>query len=272
MNDYIDRILKQYLPRILDGYRVAVPDDDEEMNWRIFFAHSQDMLGFRADIFTGGPNEDGHPLDRIFVALRPRWGRDSRSFIADLARVWGDQDYSQRVRAASNAFRSSEEKKAGVTPLIELLMHSGIEGAVVFAETLSAFKGDKIARKTNRMIRAYLQNASLLRERHDCSFRNYLMDSVDGDLASPDVEAHERRWLARVERDFYNVGPAIANYMICDWLLGLWREGRIEWFTSYKAGKCPFGMTIFVFAPRGGVVRRHRPLILLLLTRVPSIV
>ena len=30
------------------------------------------------------------------------------------------------------------------------------------------------------------------------------------------------------------MGPALANYMVCDWLLGLWREGRVRWFEAYK--------------------------------------
>ena len=234
MNDYTDRILRQYLPRILDGYRVAIPDDEEEMNWRIFFAHSQDMQGFRADIFTGGPNEDQHPIDRGFVGLRPRWNRDSRSLIADLAKVWENPDCEQRLRRNSNPFRSAQEKAAGVAPLLEMLKASGIEGAVVFAETLSAFKGDKLARKTNRMIRAYVQSAALLHRNHDGSFRKYLASLVSGVFPPTDVGPHEVRWVSQINVDFYNVGPAIANYMVCDWLLDLWRYGRIEWFTSHK--------------------------------------
>ena len=55
--EYVARILAKWLARIVTGEAVAVPDDDEEMNWRLFFAHSQVMQGFAADSFTGGKNE-----------------------------------------------------------------------------------------------------------------------------------------------------------------------------------------------------------------------
>lgn len=61
------------------------------------------------------------------------------------------------------------------------------------------------------------------------------MSSLDGGFPPADLETHERQWLARIAGDFYNVGPAIANYMICDWLLDHWRAGRVRWFTSFKA-------------------------------------
>ena len=36
-NSFVNRILEKLLPQILVGEAVAVPDDDEEMNWRLFF-------------------------------------------------------------------------------------------------------------------------------------------------------------------------------------------------------------------------------------------
>jgi hypothetical protein len=68
--DFVARILEKWLPQILVGDTVAVPDDDEEMNWRLFFAHSQDMQGFAADIFTGGKNERSIGG---WAGLRDRW-------------------------------------------------------------------------------------------------------------------------------------------------------------------------------------------------------
>ncbi len=91
MNEYICKLFDDYLGAILTGDGVAVPDDPEEMNWRIFFAHSQDMQGFRADIFTGGPNEARHPTDPSFVGLRERWQGSSFALIADLASIWEDE-------------------------------------------------------------------------------------------------------------------------------------------------------------------------------------
>ena len=83
--EFVARILAKWLPKILVGDGVAVPDDDEEMNWRLFFAHSQDMQGFAADIFTGGKDE--RSIDG-WVGLRDRWNGGSHALIADLARVW----------------------------------------------------------------------------------------------------------------------------------------------------------------------------------------
>jgi len=80
-------ILKKYARDIISGDGVAVPDDEGEMNWRLFFAHSQDMQGFRADVFTGGKNEAPHPTDKSWIGLRDRWGGDSKSLMADLASV-----------------------------------------------------------------------------------------------------------------------------------------------------------------------------------------
>ncbi len=91
-----------------------------------------------------------------------------------------------------------------------------------------------VARKTNTMIRAYVQNSHLLR-RHGQSFRAYLQSRTPGGtFPPPDVTHVEKAWAQALMNDFYAAGPALAPYMICDWLLWLWREGRIEWFESYK--------------------------------------
>ena len=234
MRTYVDSILDKHLPTILTGDCVAVPDDDEEMNWRLFFAHSQDMQGFRADIFTGGLNEDSNPHDCGFNGLRPRWGRDSRSLIADLASVWDNGGMRERLTRLSNRSRPKDEKVDGIRPSLRLLHESNIKGARVLAETLDALRGPKVARKTNAMIRAYVQNSHLLRQ-YGCSFRAYLRRRVPGrQLPTTDITSVEKLWVRVVDQDFYNVGRAMASYMICDWELWLWREGRIDWFATYK--------------------------------------
>lgn len=233
MNEYANQILQRYLPGILEADSVAVPDNDEEMNWRLFFAHSQDMQGFRADIFTGGLNEARHPSDLFFLGLRVRWG-DSRTLIADLASLWEDKTTREALIRMSHPRRSAAEKEAGVRPAIELLRRSGVEGARVFADTLEELRGHRIARKTNGMIRAYVQNSHLLK-RHGCCFRTYLASLVPPEWrALRDAANAEREWHRAIERDCFNVGPALARYMVCDWLLWLWREGEIDWFESYK--------------------------------------
>lgn len=236
MNAFVDRILKSHLSRILDGDRVCIPDDPEELNWRCFFAHSQDMQGFRADIFTGGPNEVVHSRDPLFIGLRDRWGRDSRSLIGDLAQLWRDPDAQRQFKALSDPHRPAEAKRAGVAPAIALLRDSGIEGPRVFAETLDALRGDRIARKSNKMIRAYVQNSAVLWEDYGGSFREYLRNTARHAAFPPNnVSSAEPAWISAIARDFYNVGDTLARYMICDWLLWLWRENRIDWFSMYKA-------------------------------------
>ena len=234
MNTYVQQILTKYLPKIINGDAVAVPDDAEEMNWRLFFAHSQDMQGFRADIFTGGLNEGKHPRDVTFIGLRERWDGSSVSLIRDLAQLWDDQSTRTELVRISNRFPSAELQRQGIRPGIALLRKSVIPGAIVFADTLETFHGDYVARKTNAMIRSYAQNAHLL-ARHECSFRTYLHKVLpEGDFPPGDVTNAETIWLTHLQQNFYNVGPALANYLICDWLLWLWREERIEWFTAYK--------------------------------------
>ena len=235
MNEYIQGLFTNWLPCVLNGSGVRVPDDPKEMNWHIFFGHSQDMQGFRADIFTGGLNEEERPP---FRGLRRRWTEDhngnSFSLIADLARLWEDGPTRQIFIRITDTHRPIEERRKGIQPALDLLLQSGAPGARVFAETLCELRGNKIARKTNMMVRAYVQNSHLL-AKHGCSFRAYLQSIAPNEPFPPvGIPEAEKQWTRAIQRDYYNVGSAIANYMICDWLLGFWLEGRIDWFSSYK--------------------------------------
>lgn len=235
MNQFVETILHKHLPTIFDGDKVAVPDDPEEMNWRLFFAHSQDMQGFRADVFTGGSNEAKNPCDSRFRGLRDRWQQRSSELIRDLAKLWQDQPAQRRLIELSNPMRPKAMRDLGIAPAIELLRGSSVPGAVLFAETLIELRGDKVARKTNAMIRAYVQNSALLADRFDASIRTYLASLCSpGPFPPDDVSAYESRWVNSIVRDYYNVGPAIGPYLICDWLLWLWRGRQIEWFSAYK--------------------------------------
>ena len=233
MNEYVDRIMSNRVKDMLTGDGVCVPDKPEEMNWRLFFAHSQDMMGFRADIFTGGPNEEDNPSYQGYQGLRDRW-TDSRTMMDGLARLWENSEGQAKLRYYSNPFRPKEHRKLGVRPSMDLLCGpSGNEATRTFAEGLEELRGWKVAHKSNAMIRAYAQNSSLLRK-HSFSFRDYLMSVHLLPARDGDIEVAEGSWVRSIERDFYFVGPAISNYMVCDWLLWLWREGRIDWFGSYK--------------------------------------
>src|SRR4051794_4613379 len=123
MTDYVNRVMKGHARPILEGNSVCVPDSAEEMNWRLFFAHSQDMQGFRADIFTGGDNEADNPADPAYSGLRDRW-TDSRSMIDGLAALWEDADTRRELIRYSNPHRPTAEKVAGVRPCMELLRGS----------------------------------------------------------------------------------------------------------------------------------------------------
>jgi hypothetical protein len=233
MNSYFEGILARHLPGILGTDMVAVADDEEEMNWRLFFAHSQDMQGFRADIFTGGPNEARHPHNPSFVGLRDRCG-DSRRLIADLARLWEDEAARSELIRLSNPFRQSDGTDRSVRPAIELLRNSGVAGARTFADTLDDLNGGKIARKTRKMVRAYVQNAHFLSQ-HGCSYRAYLKSILAEEPFPPrDTVRAEAIWIRAISRDFFGVGPTLAPYLICDWILGLWRSGQVDWFECYK--------------------------------------
>ncbi len=54
-NVFLARALADHLPLMLFSDGVAVPNDEEEMNWRLFFAHSQNRSSFflRPGIDTG---------------------------------------------------------------------------------------------------------------------------------------------------------------------------------------------------------------------------
>jgi len=122
-----------------------------------------------------------------------------------------------------------------VGPAISFLRDSDVKGARVFGEALDDFRGARIAFKTYNMIRAYLQNSYLL-SKHGFSYREFLRSIAGGGEFPPkSVAGVERKWVRETDIHFFNVGEALANYMVCDWLLWLWREGRIDWFESYKA-------------------------------------
>lgn len=233
-SNYVQELLERYCNIVVFGDGVAVRDDAEEMNWRIFFAHSQDMQGFRADIFTGGRDEPEHRYDPHFVPLRLRWAAESTLLVNDLACLWEDDSTRDVLVRMSNPVRPIEERAKGIAPALHLLVSSDRRGARVFGYTLRDFSGPNVSRKTNGMIRSYIQNSHLLKQ-HDCSYRSYLLSLIPGgELPAGDVSAAERTWVKMIQHDFYNVGPALANYLICDWLLWFWREGRVEWFESYK--------------------------------------
>lgn len=233
---FLAEALHKHYAAIVGSDGVAVPDDEEEMRWRLFLAHSQDMNGFRADIFTGGRNESRNPFDPGYRGLRERFG-DGTAMIQGLADLWHDPQAQAELTRLSHP-KTRESVKAAVAVLRG---PAGNQATHTFADALDDLRGANIARKTCKMVRAYAQNSALL-ARHGCSLRQYLK-SVVPDLYLPlaDITDAEAAWRAAITRDFYNVGPALASYIIADWLLWLWREGQIGWFDTYKADSVHIG-------------------------------
>ena len=99
-------------------------------------------------------------------------------------------------------------------------------------------------RKGHWTVRALLQNSHALKEQ-DTRSGNWLQAECDGlgesTFPPPDFrhitargESLEMALRARLQQTFYQVGPALAAYMICDWQLWLWKHGRTGVFATFK--------------------------------------
>ena len=120
-----------------------------------------------------------------------------------------------------------------------------VEGASL-ADALETFP----RRKTNRTVRALLQNCAALSPwgfsfrrwlEHACaslgagSFppSDFLAEASDGVVAAS-IERVLRR---RIEQSFYQVGPALAAYMLSDWQLGAVVCGSDRGIRYIQAGR-----------------------------------
>ncbi len=102
-------------------------------------------------------------------------------------------------------------------------------------------------RKFHWSVRALLQNSAVLKP-YDFSFRGWLVHECDrlGIETFPPQNFRqvvrlegagmslERALRTRLQRTFYMVGPAMSAYMLCDWQLRLWKEGRTAVFANFK--------------------------------------
>ena len=92
-----------------------------------------------------------------------------------------------------------------------------------------------------------LQNSDKLRP-YDFSFRNWLQAECERlavrsfppddfrKVISAGVKPStiEQALRERLDAEFYMVGPARSAYMLCDWQLWLWTEGRTAIFDTFK--------------------------------------
>jgi hypothetical protein len=224
----LDLAWSTYAAAILeDG--VMIPDTEEDLNWHAFLGHSIDMQGFRAAEFAG-VDELSKPAPG-FVTLKERG-----IGVAELARLWEIPSIERHLREVTGT-----SSGGSITPALEVLRRDGGSVGASLADAYLAFP----FRKTNSGIRAYLQNSAALAE-HGYSFRRWLEATCSGigvqefppaDFRSRPGGAElsvEQALVRQLEASFYQVGPTMAPYMICDWQLWLWNEGKTAVFEAFK--------------------------------------
>lgn len=216
---------REFATDILNRPHVLIPDTDDELNWHAFLGHSIDMQGFRAAEFAGVDPLTKRAPD--FVSLKQR-----EIGVVELASLW-DIDAIQdhllhRTRGVS------------LQATLDVLRSKGGTVGTALAEAFAAFPH----RKGHWAVRAFLQNSAVLKD-HDYSFRNWLRfecSNMEIDFPPTDFRKLISRYGVTVEmmlrhrlkETFYRVGPAMAAYMLCDWQLWLWNEGKTEVFANFK--------------------------------------
>lgn len=222
----LDLVWKTYAHDILGRPHVLIADTEDDLNWHAFLGHSIDMQGFRAAEFVGVD-----PLSKSapgFVPLKHRG-----IGIAQLAALWDVPEIKEHML-----------KKTSGTPLqtsLNALKEFGGKIGESLAEAFETFP----YRKGHWTVRAYLQNSAVLKD-HGFSFRRWLEAESKSlgvatfpptDFQMPTSEKGltlEMALRRRLERTFYRVGPALAAYMLCDWQLALWNDGRTAVFANFK--------------------------------------
>jgi hypothetical protein len=245
----LDLAWATYAAAILkDG--VMIPDTEEDLNWHAFLGHSIDMQGFRAAEFVG--------VDALTKAAPGFSGLKERDIgVRELGELWTRAPIREHLLEVTRRGASSDTE---VT--LGVLRRDGGTVGLSLAEAYAKFP----YRKTNAGIRAYLQNSSQLAE-HDYSFRVWF-EAQCADLAIKtfppgDFRPKTRTGLSvewevvrRLQQAFYLVGPAMAPYMICDWQLCLWAEGRTGVFEAFKLDSFH---EAFVEKYGGGVIPAGQP-------------
>jgi hypothetical protein len=224
----LDRAWAAYASVILHRSQILIADTEDDLNWHAFLGHSIDMQGFRAAEFVGVD-----PLTRRamnFVPLRTRG-----IGLPELAALWDVPAIREHLLA--------QNKDASVADTLSVLRATGGKFGVSLADALADFPW----RKFNWSVRALLQNSAVLGP-FDFSFRRWLQTECErlgvGGFPPADFRVAvrldgkaltlERALRERLQLTFYMVGPAMSAYMLCDWQLWLWREGRTAVFANFK--------------------------------------
>jgi hypothetical protein len=224
----LDLVWACYSGQVVDRPGIAIPDTDGDLNWHAFLGHSIDMQGFRAAEFAGVD-----PLTRSaprFLSLR-----DRDVGVPELASLW---ELSAVREHLLHGIRG-----APLSRTLNMLRSVGGPVGVSLADAFESFP----FRKFHWAVRALLQNSALLAD-CDFSFRGWLRrecarlgveDFPPADFRQDVVLGHGRMTLeaalrSRLEATFYQVGPALAPYMLCDWQLWLWARGLTSVFANFK--------------------------------------
>jgi hypothetical protein len=210
---------------------VSIPDTEDGLNWHAFLGHAFDLQGSRAGEFVG---VDKPPKPRpSFTPLK-----DRGLGIATLAGLWKVKQIQDHLREVTGRGHSQSVATTRLT-----LERYGGEPGRSFAEALETF--GRI--RQNKFIRAFLENCSRLEET-GYSFREWLQRRCKQlgtapfpphDFSQPvnvkgRLMALEYALRQELLSEFWNVGPALAAYMLSDWQLGLWKDGKTNVFRSFK--------------------------------------
>lgn len=222
----LDLAWATYASAILDRPGVMIPDTEEDLNWHAFLGHSLDMQGWRAAEFVGVDaltrKADG------FIPLKERG-----IGVAELGGLWEVAPIRAHLLGGTTGLP--------VEATMEVLVREGAETGAGFAEAYRRFPW----RKAHAAVRAYLQNSAVLAD-YNYSFRQWLeaecVEMGVSDFPPVDFRSEvsgsglsiEWELVRRLEQTFYQVGPTLAPYIICDWQLWLWHEGRTGVFEAFK--------------------------------------
>lgn len=221
----LDLVWRRFASDVLDRPGVLIPDTDEDLTWHAFLGHSIDMQGFRAAEFAGVDELTRRAPN--FVPLKPRG-----IGVPELGALWDVPPI--------RAYLRSNLRGVPLAATLDVLRSSGGEVGESLADAFQWFPW----RKFHWAVRALLENSAILAE-FDFSFRRWLRAACLEAGVSEFPPSDFRRvvgdglsleeWLRRrLQEVFYQVGPTMAPYMICDWQLWLWAHGQTRVFSTFK--------------------------------------
>lgn len=224
----LDRAWAAFAHGILEKQGIMIPDTDDDLSWHAFLGHSIDMQGWRAAEFVGVDTLTKDAPD--FTSLQTRG-----IGVRELGELWDVDSIREHLLHGTAGLP--------ISATLDVLRRDGGDIGESFADAYAAFPW----RKAHMAIRAYLQNSAAL-EGYGYSFRRWLQAECTAfgfdEFPPRDFRAPARiagrtttlEWALaqRLEESFYQVGPTMAPYMLCDWQLWLWNHGKTGVFEAFK--------------------------------------